>query len=130
VTRPSRIASDLLYDNEDPEAVGHVVADAVREVYDYPGTFADSLGPHAAKFGLRRGDGIALLRWLLDLVGNPDTPRWLDEAIAHVERAAASPLPTGRVLDDALAVIEPFVNPLLDGSALGNWDQHAARWRS
>jgi hypothetical protein len=101
VTRPSRIASDLLYDNEDPEAVGHVVADAVREVYDYPGTFADSLGPHAAKFGLRRGDGIALLRWLLDLVGNPDTPRWLDEAIAHVERAAASPRTNGHAVHAA-----------------------------
>lgn len=88
VTRPSRIASDLLFDHEDPEAVAHVVADAIRGVYDYPGTFADALAPHAGQFGLRRRDGIALLRWLLDLVADPETPRWMKEARAHVDRAA------------------------------------------
>ncbi len=89
VTRPSRIASDLLFDHEEPEAVGQVVADAVRGIFDYPGTFADSLAPHAAQFGLRRGDGIALLHWLLDLVGDSDTPTWMQEARTHVNRAAA-----------------------------------------
>lgn len=88
VTLPSRIVSDLLYDREDPEAVAHVVADAIRAVYDYPGTFADALAPHAARFGLRRGDGRALLRWLLDLVGDPETSRWMEEARAHAGRAA------------------------------------------
>ncbi len=80
VTRPSRISSDLLADHEDPEAVASVVTDAIRGVYDYPGTFADSLAPHAARFGLRRSDGLALLRWLLDLVGDPNTGRWIEEA--------------------------------------------------
>lgn len=80
VTRPSRIASDLLYDHEDPGAVAHLIADAIRAVYDYPGTFAEVLAAHAARFGLRRGDGLALLRWLLDLVGDPNTAQWLDEA--------------------------------------------------
>jgi hypothetical protein len=89
VTRPSRIASDLLHDREDPEAVAHLIADAIRAVYDYPGTFADSLAPHAARFGLRKGDGLALLRWLLDLVGDPDTQQWMDEAKAHTGRKAA-----------------------------------------
>jgi len=86
VTRPSRIAADLLTDHEDPEAVGHLVADAIRAVYDYPSNFADSLARFAAHFGLRRGDGIGLLRWLLDLAGDPDTQRWMDEAHAHVDR--------------------------------------------
>ena len=89
VTRPSRIASDLLADREDTEAVAHVVADAIRAVYDYPGTFAEALAPHAARFGLRRDDGLALLRWLLDLVGDPDTSRWMEEARAHVARASS-----------------------------------------
>lgn len=88
VTRPARIAADLLADREDPEAVAHIVADAIRGAYDYPGTFANALGPHAAKFGLRRQDGIALLRWLLDLVGDPQTSEWMEEARAHVDRAA------------------------------------------
>jgi len=98
VTRPSRIASDLLYDNEDPDAVAQVIADAIRPVYEYPGSFAVSLAPHAARFGLRRGDGMALLRWFLDLVGDPETPAWLDEARPHMdrnqtERAPAASLP-------------------------------------
>jgi len=80
VTRPSRIASDLLLDNEDPEAVADIVAQSIRNVYDYPGTFADALAPHAARFGLRRGDGLALLEWLLGLVGYPDTRLWIGEA--------------------------------------------------
>ena len=35
---------------------------------------------HAAHFGLRRGDGVALLGWLLDLTGDPDAPRWIHQA--------------------------------------------------
>jgi len=82
VTRPSRIAADLLADREDPEAVGQVIADALRGVNDYAGTFVETLGPHAAQLGLRRGDGVAVLRWLLDLVGDPGTSRWMEEARA------------------------------------------------
>lgn len=89
VTRPSRIASDLLYDREDPEAVSHLIVEAIRVVYDYPGTFADSLNPHASRFGLRKGDGLALLRWLLDLVGDANTPRWIAQARDHVARNAS-----------------------------------------
>ena len=89
VTRPARIASDLLDDHEDPEAVAHIVADALRGNYDYPGVFTDSLAAQASRFGLRRGDGLGVMRWLLDLVGDPGTPRWLDEARAHLERESA-----------------------------------------
>jgi hypothetical protein len=90
VTRPARIASDLLRAREDPEAVAHVVADAIRGVYDYPGSFVDALAPHAAKFGLRRGDGFALLSWLLELVGDPDAGEWLEEARATVAAQASA----------------------------------------
>lgn len=89
VTRPARIAADLLKDHEEPEAVAHIVADAIRNVYDYPDTFAEALGPFAAQFGLRRSDGIALLRWLLDLVGDRDTTRWMEEARTAMDRKAA-----------------------------------------
>ena len=87
VTRPSRIAADLLDNAEDPEAVAHVVADAIKAVYDYPGAFVDALTPYAASFGLAPGDGLALLRWLLDLVGDPETERWMDEARTHAARS-------------------------------------------
>lgn len=90
VTRPARIAADLLADREDPEAVGQVIADAIRGVYDYPGTFADALAPYATGFGLRRRDGLALLSWLLDLVGDPETADWMVQARAHAERGRAA----------------------------------------
>ena len=97
VTRPSRIASDLLFDHEDPGAVAQIVAEAMSEIYDYPGTFADALAPHARKFGLLQRDGIALLRWFLELVGDPNTPRWLEEAQAHVDGThAKEAVPEGR----------------------------------
>jgi predicted transcriptional regulator of viral defense system len=89
VTRPSHIASDLLYDHEDPEAVAHLIADAVRSAHDHAATFAAALAPHAARFGLRQRDGLGLLRWLLDLVGDPETPRWIEEAKAHADRQLA-----------------------------------------
>jgi hypothetical protein len=91
VTRPSRIASDLLFDHEDPEAVARLIADAIRAIYEYPRSFADSLAPHAARFGLRKGDGLALLRRLLDMTGDPGANRWMDDARAHVncEKQAA-----------------------------------------
>lgn len=86
VTLPSRVVDDLLRDDEGPEAVAQIAVDAIRAVYDYPGSFAEVLGRHAARFGLRRGDGLALLRWLLDLVGDPETPRWTNEARARLRR--------------------------------------------
>jgi predicted transcriptional regulator of viral defense system len=86
VTRPSRTVSDLLAEREDPEAVANIAADAIRSVRDYPGAIAGSLAAHAARFGLRQGDGLALLRWLLDLVGDPHAPEWIAEARAHLNR--------------------------------------------
>jgi hypothetical protein len=67
VTRPSRIASDLLRDHEDPEGLAQLIADAIRLAYDDPGTFAGSLAPHAARFGLAKGAGLELLDWFLGL---------------------------------------------------------------
>ncbi|MGC9221707.1 MAG: type IV toxin-antitoxin system AbiEi family antitoxin domain-containing protein [Solirubrobacteraceae bacterium] len=102
VTRPSRIASDLLYEHEDPESVAHIIADSLRSVYDHPGTFADALASHAHRFGFRRHDGLGLLRWLLDLVGDADTNLWMNEARAHYERTADSERPpTPRSRDGA-----------------------------
>jgi len=91
VTRPSRIVSDLLGDHEDPDAVAQIATDALTNVFDDAGTVADELASHAAHFGLQRGDGLALLRWLLDLAGHPQAPTYLEEAEAHVRRARDEP---------------------------------------
>jgi hypothetical protein len=96
-TRPSRIASDLLADREDPEAVANVVADAIRDVYDYPATFAETLAPQAARFGLRRGDGLTMLRWLLELVGDPDAGDWIEKARQSPGEGPQGARPPGRM---------------------------------
>jgi hypothetical protein len=80
VTLPSRTVADLLGRDEDPAAVAQVIGDAIRNVYDYPASFAERLAPLAFRFGLRRDDGLALLTWLLDLTGDSDAPRWIHEA--------------------------------------------------
>ena len=58
VTRPSRIAADLLAERTEPQAVGQLVTDATQGVVDYPGTFAQRLAPYASQLGLRKGDGL------------------------------------------------------------------------
>jgi hypothetical protein len=90
VTRPARIAADLLADGEEPDAVAPMVAQALREIKDYPGTVADAIAPLAPRFGLRRNDGLGLLRWLLELAPDRDVPQWLDEARAHINRARSA----------------------------------------
>ncbi|GAA5008934.1 type IV toxin-antitoxin system AbiEi family antitoxin domain-containing protein [Actinopolymorpha pittospori] len=89
-TRPGRIAADLLAVREDPGAVGQVIADALRGAYDYPGSVADTIAPHAAALGVRRGDGVGLLRWLLELSGDPEREVWLREAADSLVRTEAT----------------------------------------
>lgn len=80
VTVPSRIAADLLAEHDDPQGVGQLISDALRPAYDHAGSVASAIAPHAAHFGLRRGDGLALLGWLLELGGAPEQSEWLAEA--------------------------------------------------
>ena len=83
VTTPRRIVTDLFRAREDPEAVAQVVAEAIKRGHDSPGALATALAPHALAHGFRQGDGLALLRWLLDLTGDPDGGRWADQARAQ-----------------------------------------------
>jgi hypothetical protein len=91
VTRPHRIAADLLGEREDPGAVGQLITDSLRSVYDCPGTVAQAIVPYASAHGLRRGDGLGLLRWLLDLGGDPERTVWLTEAQATDPVSATNP---------------------------------------
>ena len=79
-----------------PPAVAQIISESLRGVFDYPSTVAEALAPHAAKFGLRRGDGVGLLRWMLELTGDAEIDFWLSEAQSNVgelsgrERAPAT----------------------------------------
>jgi hypothetical protein len=87
VTRPSRIASDLLWEREDPEGVARLIADSIRFLFDDPGIFADQLSPHADKFGLHKGDGLGLMRWILNMTNDSQVEQWMADARAHADRA-------------------------------------------
>jgi predicted transcriptional regulator of viral defense system len=97
VTRPSRTAADLLADGEDPGAVAQVIADAIGQRIEQPAAFAGTLAPYATRFGLRRGEGLELLAWLLETVAAPEAARWLRDARAHVGHSSGPAAP-GRVV--------------------------------
>jgi len=46
----------------------------------------------------------------------------------YAAEAGRSLLSVARTLDEALAVVSPFLDPLLGGSAGGTWDPRKARW--
>jgi hypothetical protein len=80
VTRPARIAADLLESREDPAAIAAVIGDALRALKDYPESVTQAIAPHAATLGLPDGDGLALMDWLLDLTQDPLRDQWLADA--------------------------------------------------
>lgn len=82
VTRPARIAADLLTEREDPGAVGQLVADSLRSGAERPQPIVAAIARHAAALGFPDGDGRGLLRWLLELAGDPERETWLAEAAA------------------------------------------------
>jgi hypothetical protein len=46
----------------------------------------------------------------------------------YAAEAGRSLLPLAHTLDEALEVVSPFLDPLLDGTAVGTWQPNAGRW--
>jgi hypothetical protein len=57
----------------------------------------------------------------------PDRALWEPGYAAEVRRSL---LAVAHTLDEALAIVAPFLDPLLDGSAAGRWDWVRKRWMS
>ncbi len=55
----------------------------------------------------------------------PDRSLWQK---GYEKEARRSLLPLAQTLDEALAIVKPFVDGLLDGSAIGRWDPLMKRW--
>lgn len=55
----------------------------------------------------------------------PDREMW---GRGYAAEAKRSLLPVARTLDDALALVRPFLNPLLDGTAVGSWAPQIGQW--
>ena len=74
-TRAGRMIGDLLADSVDPDQVAQIAVEVIDNVYDYPRVIAESLTLQAARFGFRKGDGIALFDELLRRAGYADRER-------------------------------------------------------
>lgn len=57
---------DLIGDHVDPDGVAQITVEVLDRALDYPGVIAESLAPHAERFGLAEGDGAAVLDDLLN----------------------------------------------------------------
>jgi Nucleotidyl transferase AbiEii toxin, Type IV TA system len=55
----------------------------------------------------------------------PDRELWERGYAAESRRSL---LTYATTLDEALAIVRPFIDPLLDGSAAGTWDRERGRW--
>lgn len=55
----------------------------------------------------------------------PDRALWEP---GYAAEAGRSLLPAAHMLDEALAIVAPFLDPLLDGSATGRWNNERHRW--
>jgi hypothetical protein len=76
------MVGDLLADNVDPTNVAQITTDVLQSL-DYPRVIAEGLAPHSARFGLPRGNGVALLDHLLRVVNYGQR----EEAIARARGA-------------------------------------------
>lgn len=56
----------------------------------------------------------------------PDRPLWETGYAAEARRTRAA---TTNTLDDALALVKPFIDPLLDRTATGTWDPIHTAWQ-
>jgi hypothetical protein len=70
VTRAGHMIADLLADHVEPSAIGQIAFEVINGVLDYPSEIVEQIAPHAARFGLPRGGGVALLDHLLALGGH------------------------------------------------------------
>jgi hypothetical protein len=55
----------------------------------------------------------------------PDTALWEPGYAAEARRSMLGMAPT---LDEALAIVRPFVDPVLEGTAVGSWDRESRVW--
>jgi Nucleotidyl transferase AbiEii toxin, Type IV TA system len=76
---------------------------------------ADAIGSEAGRRGIT-------LPGRFDV---PDVALWEPGYAAEARRAV---VPTARSLADALSLVRPYVDPLLDGTATGTWDPERRRW--
>lgn len=79
---------------------------------------------HAQTIALRSEER----RRQITLPGRFDVPDRTSWEAGYAREAERSLLPHARTLEEALATVRPFIDPLLDGSARGSWDLTSGQW--
>jgi hypothetical protein len=69
------MVADLLDDHIEPASVAQITAEVLQRELDYPSAIAECIAPSAARYGFGRGDGVALLDYLLTLANYSDRIR-------------------------------------------------------
>jgi len=64
----------------------------------------------------------------ISLPGNFDVPDRLLWQTGYASEAGRSLLPVAHTLDEALGIVRPYLDPILDRTATGRWHPKALRW--
>jgi hypothetical protein len=79
-TRAAWVIGQLLADHVDPDAVAQITREVLDRALDYPSVVVNAVAPHAQRFGLERGNGVALLDELLRRTGASNREALVAEA--------------------------------------------------
>jgi hypothetical protein len=79
-TRAGWMIGQLLADHVDPDAVAEITREVLERIHDYPRVVVEAVAPYAQRFGLQRGDGLALVDELLRRAASPEREALLAEA--------------------------------------------------
>lgn len=96
-----------------------------RDVVDLVAIVTGTSVPATAQLAALRSEFERRALALPDRFDVPDRFLWERGYAAEARRSL---LNTARTLDEALAVIRPFLDPLLDGTAVGSWHRESGAW--
>lgn len=82
-TRAGRMIGDLLGDYVEPGALGGITMEVLDRTLDYPEVVARHIAPYAHRFRLPRGDGWAMLDYLLAATGATELRNRMNRERSH-----------------------------------------------
>lgn len=105
---------------------GHVPSTRYKDLVDLVAIVSEASVKAAQQYDALRSEANRRGIDLPAAFSVPDRELWEK---GYAAEAGRSLLDTALTLDDALAVVTPFLDPLLDGTAAGTWDPKTGRWR-
>ena len=104
---------------------GHAPSTRYKDLVDLVAIVSEASVDAAEQYAALRSEADRRDIDLPDAFSVPDRELWEK---GYAAEASRSLLDTALTLDDALAVVRPFLDPLFDGTAAGTWDPRTGRW--